>query len=76
MIKKLLGGFILILVGMVLLGPVSSEVNTQTMSTTSLQAVSSWGVVVLNLVPGFFALAIFGIGAALIYGALRESGIM
>jgi len=76
MLKGLIGGFVMILIGAVLLGPISEEVNAQTISTGALNTVSSWGNTVLNLVPGFFALALMGIGIAIMYGAMRESGMV
>jgi len=41
-----------------------------------LNAASSWGSTVLNLVPGFFALAILGIGLAVTYASLRQAGVL
>ena len=75
MISQLIGGFIAILIGISLIGTVSNEVNTATMSGSQLQSISTWGNTVLGLVPGFFALAIMGIGTAVIYSAMKESGI-
>lgn len=76
MMAQLIGGFIAILIGTSLIGTVSNEVNTQTSSTGALNYVSSWGNTVLNMVPGFFALAIMGIGVAVTYSAMREAGIV
>ena len=36
----------------------------------------SWGRTILNLVPGFFALGILGIGVAVTYGSLRDAGVV
>jgi len=76
MIANLIGGFISILVGVSLIGPVSSEVNTAAGSHSALQNASSWGATVLKLVPGFFALGILGIGVAVTYTSLRQAGIV
>lgn len=77
MIANLIGGFIAILVGTSLIGPVSSEVNTATnVYTANLSNISSWGASVLQLVPGFFALGILGIGVAVTYTSLRQAGIV
>jgi len=76
MIANLIGGFVSILVGVSLIGPISTEVNTATASTSNLTSVSSWGSTVLKLVPGFFALAILGIGLAVTYSSLRQAGVL
>ena len=76
MIANLIGGFISIIVGTSLIGPVSTEVNTASAAGTNLTAVSSWGSTVLKLVPGFFALSILGIGVAVTYTSLRQAGIV
>jgi hypothetical protein len=36
----------------------------------------SWGRTILNLVPGFFALMLIGIGIGLFYKVLRNEGLM
>ena len=76
MISRLIGGFVAILVGVSLIGPVANEVAGATASTTNLTALSSWGSTVLNLVPGFFALGILGIGIAITYGSMRDAGVV
>ena len=76
MISRLIGGFVAILVGVSLIGPISTEVNTQAASSGNLSTVTSWGATVLNLVPGFFALGILGIGIAVTYGSLRDAGVV
>ena len=93
MIANLIGGFVSILVGVSLIGPVSVEVNTVAMTHNSsgtvctsvaqsgcagasLALTSSWGVTVLRLVPGFFALSILGIGLAVTYASLRQAGVL
>ncbi len=76
MIANLIGGFVSILVGVSLIGPISTEVNSATVSTSNLSAVSSWGSTVLKLVPGFFALSILGIGLAVTYASLRQAGVL
>ncbi len=76
MIANLIGGFISILVGTSLIGPVAQEVNTAGVAAGHLANSSSWSVSVLNLVPGFFALAILGIGVAVTYTSLRQAGIV
>ena len=76
MIANLIGGFVSILVGVSLIGPVAQEVNTATSATANLTAVSSWGSTVLRLVPGFFALGVLGIGLAVTYASLRQAGVL
>jgi hypothetical protein len=76
MIANLIGGFIAILVGTSLIGPVADECTQAAVSTGNLTAVSSWGATVMKLVPGFFALAILGIGVAVTYQSLRQAGVV
>ena len=94
MIATLVGGFVAILVGVSLIGPISTQVTTVTTSLNSsgqtctatgtaaaqtncqLWLTSSWGATVLNLVPGFFALGILGIGMAVTYSSLAQAGIL
>lgn len=76
MIANLIGGFVSILVGTSLIGPVATEVNTAASSTGALYNATSWGATVLKLVPGFFALSILGIGIAVTYTSLRQAGVV
>ncbi len=76
MIANLIGGFIAILVGTSLIGPVSNEVASAAASTGNLSLNTAWGASVLKLVPGFFALAILGIGITVTYTSLRQAGIV
>jgi len=101
MIANLIGGFVAILIGVSLAGPLAVQVNTVTSSVnttggtcvqpTSADAISQnataqancqlylasgWGASVAKMVPGFFALAILGIGIAVTYTSLRQSGII
>jgi len=76
MISRLIGGFVAILLGVSLIGPISEEVNTAAASTGNLSLNTSWGATVLELVPGFFALGILGIGIAVTYGSLRDAGVV
>lgn len=89
MIANLIGGFVTILVGVSLIGPVAQQVNAVAagpvynasnssqllVPASSLYQASTWGASVLNMVPGFFALGILGVGIAVTYSALKESGI-
>jgi len=76
MISRLIGGFVSILIGVSLIGPVSDEVGDAASSEEALYTNVSWGSTVLKLVPGFFALGILGIGIAVTYGSLRDAGVV
>lgn len=90
MIANLIGGFVAIIIGVSLIGPVSSEVDGSSQTVLAngtctrgfvdadcdLSRTSSWGVTVLRLVPGFFALGVLGIGIAVTYSSLRQAGVV
>ena len=77
MIANLIGGFIAILVGVSLVGPVSNEVHLATQTGSGMDFLNvTWPSTVLKLVPGFFALGILGIGVAVTYTSLRQAGIV
>ncbi len=76
MIANLIGGFVSILIGVSLIGPVSTEVAAVAVDGGALYNASSWGATVLKMVPGFFALGILGIGIAITYSSLRQAGIV
>lgn len=90
MIANLIGGFISILIGVSLIGPIAVQVNTVSCGPVynssnmsqlltpacPLYTSATWGASVLQLVPGFFALGILGIGIAVTYSSLRQAGIV
>lgn len=76
MIANLIGGFVSILVGVSLIGPIATEVNSASNASSALYSSSTWGATVLKLVPGFFALGILGIGIAVTYTSLRQAGVV
>ena len=76
MIANLIGGFISILIGVSLIGPIATQVNVVAATGGDLYNSSTWGATVLQLVPGFFALGILGIGIAVTYSSLRQAGIV
>ena len=76
MIANLVGGFVSILIGVSLIGPISTEVNTASAVNSALYNATGWGATVLRMVPGFFALGILGIGIAVTYGSLRDAGVV
>ena len=76
MIANLIGGFVSILIGVSLVGPISTEVNTAAATSGALYNATGWGATVLKMVPGFFSLGILGIGIAVTYSSLRQAGIV
>lgn len=76
MIATLIGAFVAILIGVSLVGPISTEVNTAAVTSGALYNSTTWGATVLKMVPGFFALSILGIGIAATYSSLRQAGIV
>jgi hypothetical protein len=76
MIANLIGGFVAIIIGVSLIGPVAQLIQSTAATGGDLYNSSSWGASVLQLVPGFFALAILGIGIAVTYSSLRQAGIV
>ena len=76
MINRLIGGFVAILIGTSLVGPIADQVNTAAQVGGSLYNTSTWSATVLKMVPGFFALGILGIGIAVTYGSLRDAGVV
>lgn len=93
MIANLIGGFVTILIGVSLIGPIATQVTGAASSTNASGATctyavdksyqgcalylsSNWGASVLNLVPGFFALGLLGVGIAVTYSSLRQAGVV
>lgn len=76
MIANLIGGFVAVLIGVSLIGPISTEVNNAAATDGALYNSSSWGATVLQMVPGFFALGVLGIGIAITYASLRQAGVV
>ena len=76
MISRIIGGFVAVLIGVNLIGTISSEINTASAATGNLSLMASWGATVLKLVPGFYAIGILGIGIAITYGSLRDAGVV
>ena len=68
--------FIAVLIGVSLIGPISTEVNTAAMTSGNLYNASSWGATVLKMVPGFFSLIILGVVVAGLYTVFRNAGIV
>lgn len=76
MIANLIGGFVTILIGVSLIGPIATQVNSAAVTDGALYNSSSWGASVLSLVPGFFALGLLGVGIAVTYSSLRQAGVV
>jgi hypothetical protein len=76
MIANLIGGFVSILIGVSLIGPIAQTVNQTAAVGGDLYNSTGWGATVLMMVPGFFALGILGIGIAVTYSSLRQAGIV
>ena len=70
MLGNLLGGFIVIIIGANLIGPVAMQIQTAKLNTTATVDT------VLDLVPLFFALGIMSAGVAITVGGLRNAGVM
>jgi hypothetical protein len=75
MINRLIGGFVAILIGVSLIGPIADQVAAVA-ADGNLTAAAPWGMTILNMVPGFFALGIMGVGIAVTYGSLRDAGVV
>lgn len=99
MIARLLYGFIALLIGTSLIGPLAVLVNTAAnpcptapytnfsdglcnngtasvnTTTSGLYASASWGASILQMVPGFYAIALLCVAIALCMSALRDAGI-
>ena len=71
MLGNLIGGFIVIIIGVNLIGTVADEVN-RAQSGNVTGAAST----ILGLTPLFFALGIMSAGVALAVGGLRNAGLV
>ena len=71
MLGNLIGGFIVIIIGVNLIGTVADEVQAARDGNVSGAAST-----ILGLTPLFFALGIMSAGVALAVGGLRNAGIM
>ncbi len=71
MLGNLIGGFIVIIIGVNLIGTVADEVNTAQNGNVTGAAST-----ILGLTPLFFALGIMSAGVALAVGGLRNAGLV
>jgi hypothetical protein len=68
MLAKLIGGFVALLIGVSLIGPIANW-------TTSVTNDGSLGAFILKLIPAFFALGVAAIGLFVCYNGLKSSGV-
>jgi len=78
MLGNLIGGFIVIVIGVNLIGPIADDVWEARYNTNSSDPSNLTGAAatILGLTPLFFALGIMSAGVALAVGGLRNAGIM
>lgn len=76
MIANLIGGFVSIIIGVSLIGPIATQVNEVAATGGAVYNSTQWGATILKMVPGFFSLSILGIGIAITYSSLRQAGIV
>ena len=71
MLGNLIGGFIVIIIGVNLIGTVANEVSAARSGNVTGAAST-----ILGLTPLFYALGIMSAGVALAVGGLRNAGVM
>jgi hypothetical protein len=71
---RLVGGFIVILVGVSLIPTMANQVNIAKQNVTAAGSESM--VAILNVIPYLFALTILMVAIMIVYGALRSSGMV
>ena len=77
MLGNLIGGFITIIIGVNLIGPVADEVYAvRGGNGTSGTNITGAASTILGLTPLFFALGIMSAGVALAVGGLRNAGLV
>ena len=77
MLGNLIGGFIVIIVGVTLIGEVADEVyRVRFGNGTTGSNLSGAASTILGLTPLFFSLGIMSAGVALTVGGLRNAGVM
>ena len=79
MLGNLIGGFITIIIGVNLIGPIADAVELTKTGSTAIDGTnitSGATATILGLTPLFFSLGILAAGVALAVGGLRNAGIM
>ena len=75
---NMIGGFIIIVIGVNLIGPIADSVQTARFNGSGEGVTNVTGAAgtILNLTTLFFALGIMAAGVALAVGGLRNAGII
>ena len=77
MLGNLIGGFITIIIGVNLIGPIADDVyETRFGNGTETTNITGAASTILGLTPLFFALGIMAAGVALAVGGLRNAGLV
>ena len=77
MLGNLIGGFITILIGVNLIGPIADDVFVARFGNgTTGSNLTGAASTILGLTPLFFALGIMSAGVALAVGGLRNAGVV
>lgn len=71
--SRLIGGFIVILIGVALIPIISNQVNNVQRNVTEIPESMT---IILNFIPYFFALTILMIALGVVFNALRSSGMV
>lgn len=72
---NLIGGFVVLLIGTSLIPAISKEINTA-VNISNVSNVSNMSTKVIELVPGFFGVAILGIAFLIVFSGLRSNSII
>jgi len=78
MLGNLIGGFIAIVIGVNLIGPIADDVSEARTGPLGNETTNITGAAstILGLTPLFFALGIMSAGVALAVGGLRNAGLV
>ena len=78
MLGNLIGGFITILIGVSLIGPIADDVFAARFKANESDITNLTGAAgtILGLTPLFFSLGIMSAGVALAVGGLRNAGVL
>ena len=74
MISRLIGGGVVVAIGFSLIPEISKQVQKASINLTSSNS-TYMASTILRFIPGLFALAILGVGVAVVVSAIRDSGI-
>lgn len=74
MLPNLIGGFIAILIGVALLGPITQQVGLASQQMNVSSPSTEMTTTMLKMVPAFFAIGLVGIAIAIVFSSLRNSG--